>query len=112
MPDAVWVFGLIASFAAAIKGIEYLARKGKAGFRLIARAGKAIGRLAAIGDEATWPNGSTDLGTFLCGLHTKLGDVQEKVGRVEDQVGLLNHRFDQHEARHIDIDAELERRIG
>jgi hypothetical protein len=55
----------IAGCAAGMKGLGYLIRTGRFGFRQTRRAAVAVGKLAAIGAEDAWPNGSKDLPTFL-----------------------------------------------
>lgn len=66
-----WSAALV-SAAAAARSLAYLIRSGRAGFKVAHRATNAVRRLAAIGDEDAWPNGSTDLPTFLHGMHTAL----------------------------------------
>jgi hypothetical protein len=61
--------GIIAGLAAGVAGTGYLIKRGGRGFKLLARAGRALTKLAAIGDAESWPNGSTDPLTFLKVLH-------------------------------------------
>jgi hypothetical protein len=72
-----------AGVAAGTKGISYLARSGAWGFDRLYRAGKAIAKLAAIGNEDAWPNGSTDLPTFL---HRLYGTVTKLLEFHQDEL--------------------------
>lgn len=83
----------LAGIAAGAKGLGYLIRKGVIGFRIIGRAAKAVSRLAAIGDAEKWPNGSTDLPTFLHAVHKMQGELHEWMR--------------DHKAHHIDIEARI-----
>lgn len=86
-----------AALAGGVTAVGFLVKRGVAGFRLVARAARAVTRLAAIGDEESWPNGSTNLPSFLDGLHSAVSETRSFMA--------------EHSARHIDIEAELERHI-
>ena len=66
---AAWS-GAIVGVVAAIKALFWLGRTSLIpAWSQTRRVASAILRLAAIGDEQSWPNGSTDLPTFLDSMH-------------------------------------------
>ena len=87
---------VIAAIAGGLKGVGYLTQKGVWGFRKLRNAARGVGRLAEIANEDAWPNGSTDLPTFLDGVHHSLQEIKGWTA--------------EHDAHHIDITAEIENR--
>lgn len=69
----------IAGVAAGVAGAGYLARKGWVGGKYLARASKAVTRLARLGDEDVWPNGSTDLASFLGRIYSWLEAIDSNL---------------------------------
>jgi hypothetical protein len=77
---AAWS-GAIIGATGAMKALGWLWRTSLLpGFHTLRRASNAIVKLAAIGDEESWPNGSTDLPTFLAGLHDLVKKILEFLG--------------------------------
>ena len=101
--------GLVASYAAAVAGLIYIASR----FWLAARVGKrvarSVARLIEIGDTAAWPNGSHSLPEAMNEIFDRQGETNDLVhdakARLEDYV--VAHRSD-----HSSLEAAVRRLEG
>lgn len=96
--------GAIAGTAAAFKAVGWFWRTSIIpSWSTARRVASAAARLAAIGDASAWPNGSSDLPSFLHGLHKLLTDhvddhsrhrIEAQTAEIDRAAGLVRERLD------------------
>jgi len=81
--------GAIASWAAAVAGLIYLAQKTWRALQFGRRVTAGVARLIRIGTTSAWPNGSTDLPATLREIYDRQGATHSLL-----ESYIVSHRTD------------------